>query len=368
MKRARRRIRRLLSGLTLGLVIEFLVLPQVAGARKALHLLGRVDPLLLVAALLLEMGALLAYAALTMSVLPRDARPPLSTILRIDLSTLAVSHVVPGGLAAGAGVALDLLTDAGLSAADAGFALATQGLGSAAVLNLLLWLALVVSIPARGFDPRYGIAALLGAALLGGFLATVLVLTRGEEGAARWLPKVAGRLPFVDPESVQQAVHRVAARLRELASDRALLARAGGWACANWLLDAAALWVCIAAFGYRMGPVGLMVSYGLANVVAVVPVTPGGLGVMEAVLTGTLVGFGAPRAEAIVAVVTWRVVNFWLPIPVGGLSYLSLRLGPGALGAGGIAELRRLAERARQEAERPQRWAARHGLRLRTSR
>ena len=36
-------------------------------------------------------------------------------------------------------------------------------------------------------------------------------------------------------------------------------------------------------------------------------------------------GFGAPSAIAVLAVVSWRLFEFWAPIPFGGLGYLSLR-------------------------------------------
>lgn len=129
-----------------------LIAPQLAGAHKALHLLGSVQPAYIGVGILLEAGALLAYAQLTRTVLPKDG-PSLSTLLRIDLSTMAVSHVLPGGTAAGAGLGYRLLTEKGVSGSDTGFALATQGIGSAVVLNLVLWLALLISIPLRGFIP-----------------------------------------------------------------------------------------------------------------------------------------------------------------------------------------------------------------------
>ena len=124
-----------------------------------------------------------------------------------------------------------------------------------------------------------------------------------------------------------------------LGADRPLLARAALWAMANWLLSAASLWVFVAAFGYRTDLDGLIVAFGLANVLAAIPLTPGGLGVVEAVLTSALVGFGAPRGTAVLGVVVYRLVNFWLPIPIGGLAYLSLKVGPSvdARGAGGSA-------------------------------
>ena len=117
---------------------------------------------------------------------------------------------------------------------------------------------------------------------------------------------------------------RIALRIRDLESNPKLLRKAITFASLNWLLDAASLWVFMAAFGYRVNPDALLVAYGLANVLAAIPITPGGLGIVEGVLTSTLVGFGSPRAIAILGVISYRLINFWLPIPIGGLIYLSL--------------------------------------------
>jgi uncharacterized protein (TIRG00374 family) len=321
-------LRRAAGWLAFALVVEYLVLPQIAGSRKAIHLLARVDPAYLLVGFALEAASIVAYSQLTRSLIPKQADPGLWTIVRIQLSTLGLSHCVPGGTAAGSSLGYRLMTSAGIEGADVGFALGTQGLGSALVLNALLWLALVVSIPVRGVNPLYLTVALVGAVLLAGFGLLVLMLTRGEESAARLLGRVAGRLPLVDRKDATRVVHRLAARLRELAGNRPILSRAVGWAAGNWLLDAASLWVFVAAFGHRVGIDGLLVSYGLANVLAAVPVTPGGLGIVEGVLTSSLVGFGTPRGVAILGVLSWRLVNFWLPIPVGGASYLSFRMSP----------------------------------------
>lgn len=313
--------------LVLALVVEFLVLPQVAGTRKALDLLGEVDVRWLLAGLVLEIGAILAYAQLTRSLLPKTDRVSLLTTSRITLATLGISHVVPGGTVAGAGLGYRLLVRAGVTGPDAGFALATQGLGSALVLNALLWLGLVVTIPLRGFHPLYGTAAVLGVILLGGFAAAVLLLTKGEDRAAKLMCRLAGPVPFLEPDKVDALMRRISSRLQTLLADRPLLLRAAGWAALNWLLDAASLWVFLAAFGYQIGPDGLLVAYGLAYVVAAIPVTPGGLGVVEAVLTSMLVAFGATRGIAVLGVVSYRLVNFWLPIPLGAAAYVSLRMG-----------------------------------------
>jgi hypothetical protein len=78
-----------------------------------------------------------------------------------------------------------------------------------------------------------------------------------------------------------------------------------------------------------VNPDGLLVAYGLAYVLAAIPITPGGLGVVEATLTSILVGFGTTRGVATLGVVAYRLINFWLPIPLGGLAFVSLQVEPG---------------------------------------
>ena len=363
-RRLPRSLRRVAAGLAALVVVEYLVLPQVAGARKSLHLLASVNVVDLFLGVVLEAAAIAAYAKLTQATLPAGAAS-LSTVLRIDLSTMAASHIIPGGSAAGAGLGYRLLTEAGVGGADAGFALATQSLGSAVVLNVLLWLGLLVSIPRWGFNALYGTAAVVGAVLIAVFALAVVSLTRGEDRLARVVCRVADRIPMLDGPGVNRVLHRVAARLRVLGADRPLLTRAVSWASANWLLDAASLWVFVAAFGYRVPFDGLIVAFGLAYVLAAVPVTPGGLGVVEAVLTSALVGFGTPRGVAVLGVVSYRLVNFWLPIPVGGVSYLSLKLGPASTREEKAAvRLRQAAEESMAQAEHPREWAKERGIKV----
>ena len=135
----------------------------------------------------------------------------------------------------------------------------------------------------------------------------------------------ARRLPAIDPDKVTELLTKVADRITLLMQSRRTLWAAFTWAGLNWLLDAACLWVFIWAFGSVISPVDLLVAYGLANVLAAIPVTPAGLGVVEGVLIPTLVGFGVPHSQAILAVLSYRLVNFWIPIPIGGIAYASLQ-------------------------------------------
>lgn len=323
--------------LLVALILEYLVVPQLAGPRKVLHLITQVSPLLLLGGVGLEALSLLAYGRLTRSVLPGTSRLRFYTILRIQMSTLAVSHTAPGGSAAGTALGYRLLTQFGATSSDAGFALGVQAIGSAVVLNLVLWVALVASIPFFGFSPLYGLAAAVGGLLLAVATALVFLFTRGEDKVGEILERAAGHVPFVDGPALRRAFSDLASRLADLGRDRRLMVRAVGWAAANWLFDAASLELMVRAFGHWVNPDGLLVAYGLAYVLAVIPITPGGLGVVEATLVTLLVGFGTTRGIATLGVIVYRLINFWAPIPVGGLAYVSLQVErQGSSGSPGI--------------------------------
>ena len=312
--------------LLLFFVGEYILLPELASARREFHQVGQLNFLWLVLGAFLEVAALVAYAQLTHSVLEPGA-PRRFRLFRINMWALAISHVLPGGTVPGTAASYKLLTDSQVSGSTAAFGLATQGIGSALVLNIIFWLALLISIPLNGYNPLYGFAAILGVLLLSIFAALVYLFTKGEKKAGVWVNKVANRLPFVKPDTVTTLVKKVADRIKVLSKNPQLLTRAGIWAAANWLLDASSLWVFLFAFGAHVSPVDLLVAYGLANVLAVLPVTPGGLGVIELTLVTVLTSFGVHAGAATAGVLCWRLVNFWLPIPFGGLSYLSLKLG-----------------------------------------
>jgi uncharacterized protein (TIRG00374 family) len=85
------------------------------------------------------------------------------------------------------------------------------------------------------------------------------------------------------------------------------------------------------ALHYQPGFGPLAVAYAAANIASAIPVMPGGLGVIE--VTMVAVGFGAPRATAVLAVLGYRIVNYWLPLLPGAVAYLRLRLSTKPTGA-----------------------------------
>ncbi|WP_067779853.1 lysylphosphatidylglycerol synthase transmembrane domain-containing protein [Actinomyces vulturis] len=84
---------------------------------------------------------------------------------------------------------------------------------------------------------------------------------------------------------------------------------------------AASLW----AFGYDLPMSVLAITYLASNTVGSVVPSPGGLGPVELALTGGLVTAGIPSGVALSTTLAYRLVTFWIPIPVGWLSLRRLQ-------------------------------------------
>src|ERR1700678_222916 len=321
-------VRRVVLLFIVALVVEYLVVPELVGARKDLFLLNQLNAGWAAAGLVVEVVSLFCYAVLTKVLLPPGPKPSLSRLFRIDLSAGAVAHVTPAGTLGTAALGFRLFTNEGISANDAGVMMAAKGLGSTIVLNVLLWLSLVISIPLAGFRPIYGTVAIIGTIVLAAVAAVIVGVTRGTETASRILHTVGDKVPGLSGQQLEHAIREASATLTMLARDKRVLFWSLTWASLNWLLDAASLWAFVAAFGHFVNPIELFAAYGIANVAGALPLTPGGLGVVDSAAPLLLVGFRATRSVATLGVIGWRLVNFWLPIPAGAVSYVSLRVQP----------------------------------------
>ena len=349
------------------LVFWLFILPIVPGFGDALSKLGEVEPMWLFLGIALEFAALLCYSMLTHVALGQDSdKVRIFTLFRIQLSTRSLGSLVPGGSAASNALGFRLMTLAGANGRDAGFALATAGVGSAVVLNLILWVALIISIPGRGVNAFYGTAAIFGVIvmLLAGGVVLGLVDHEGRaERVTRWF---ARKMRFDQDKAGEVAVH-LGERLRGLANEPGLLRKVLSWSLLNWFLDIAALFVFIRAFGGSVDIVGLVVSFCLANIFASIPITPGGLGIVEGIYIPSLVGFGLTTTTATVSVLSYRLVQFWLPMLVGGVCYVSLRFGRYALQqAGELKSLQRYAVAGNKTRTSRYEWAERNATTDRT--
>ena len=107
----------------------------------------------------------------------------------------------------------------------------------------------------------------------------------------------------------------------------------------RWLLDFATLLAALSAVGAHPRPSLVLLAFFAAQMLGTLPLTPGGLGFVEAGLTGTLALAGVGASQAVLATLAYRLVSFWLPIPAGGVTALlhrrHERMAEPASGAGG---------------------------------
>lgn len=245
------------------------------------------------------------------------------TVGTTQLASGAVGSIVPGGAATAGAVAYRMLTKAGVSSGDVASGLAASSIaGTTAVFAMPLF-----ALPAiiGGLAAPRGLltAAYVGAA---GFV-VVAVVSVAAFGWDRPL-LIAGRvvrwlIQRVKPDSAGDLPDRLLAqrnRMKETFGRRWPVAVAGAVGKAGF--DYLALVCCLAAVGARPHPSLVLLAYVAGALLALIPVTPGGLGFVEAGLTGMLTAAGVGAQEALVATLAYRLVSFWIPLPAGGIAYL----------------------------------------------
>jgi uncharacterized protein (TIRG00374 family) len=332
----RKRVRWIVHGVLLVALAAgvFGLLPRLGGLAQDAAALGHARPALIVAAVVSQAASLLAYALLYRSVLSSlQARLSIATSAQVILATFLISHVTPFGSVTGTLLNVDTLEAEGIAAATAGEAIALTSLVSTMALITLFGVGLLATA-GRSVSAAYLAAGAVALAVVAAVLAGVLLLGAHPTAAAsigRWVSRMASRLRRrsrtspAAPDQAGSSWAQMASLARSALTGRAF-AISFGWAAADLLLDLLSLELMFAALGYQPGFGPLAVAYAAANIASVIPVTPAGLGVIEVTLVAITVGFGAPRATAVLAVIGYRLVNYWLPLPFGLLAYVQLRL------------------------------------------
>jgi uncharacterized protein (TIRG00374 family) len=301
-------------------VVEYVVLPKLALAKESLHRVAELDPAWVITAVALEAGSLVCYSLFTRALLGRQ-HVHFNWILRSDLTGYGVSHVVPGGAATATALRFRLLVTGGAQPTNVTATVTAEAIGSPLALVLLAWVTSIPAVFLREATTAYLVMFLIGLVALACGVLAIRERSNLEQFAARLLRAILQRLPH----RVRPWITTVALRLRDVLSDHEVLKAFLSWATLNWLLDAAVLWTFLAAYGERVHPIPLLLAYCAANLAAVLPLTPGGIGVVEGIAVSSLFGFGVPTDSAVLAVLSWRLLQFWAPVPLAGLCYLSLR-------------------------------------------
>ncbi len=313
----------------------FGLLPRLGGLTHDAAGLRHARPAFVAAAIVAQGLSLGCYALLYRRVLASlGARLPFRLTAQVTLATFLVSHLTPFGSATGSLLNVTTLETEGIAASTTGEAIGLTSLVSTVALIALFGTGLVATA-GRPVSQSYltvaGIALVLVVAVL-----AIALLVGAHPGIAERAGRRVARLArhvrsSIDPEKVAQTSKRLVSLARSALTGRAFL-ESYGFATADLLLDLLSLDLMFLAFRYQPGFGPLAVAYAAANIASAIPITPGGLGVIEVTLVAITVGFGAPRATAVLAVLGYRVVNYWLPLLPGAVAYLRLRLGPNAAG------------------------------------
>jgi uncharacterized protein (TIRG00374 family) len=163
------------------------------------------------------------------------------------------------------------------------------------------------------------VGVIVGVAVLA--VGLVLLARRGlvgrvVAGAIRLFQRVIGR-PRGD---VDVFITGTQARLLAVTPSRTEWLLGLTMAVANWACDCACLAVSFLAVGAPVPWRGLILAYGAAQLAANLPITPGGLGVVEGSLTIALVAYGGSRASTVAAVLMYRLMSFWALLLVGWIT------------------------------------------------
>jgi putative heme transporter len=329
-------VKRLVPIVIAGLVL-YGVAPAVLEVLGAYRRLGDLDPGWWLVVLAASAAGTWCMCALQRMALNRAEWFPVVTS---QLAGTAFSKVVPGGSAAAAALQARMLSQAGVAAAAIGTGLTAAG---------LLLLAALAGLPLLALP-----AVLLGRHIPDGLLQTAAI------GLAVFVVLfVIGALLFANDRvlrAIGRALQAADRKLRprhahgddlpdQLIDARDLLRRSLGraWlravatAAGRWIFDFLSLYAALLALGARPPLSIALLAYCAAQLLGQLPLTPGGLGVVEAGLTGALALAAVPAATAALATLAYRLVSYWLPLPVGLLAWIWHRRRYGDAGHGSTA-------------------------------
>jgi uncharacterized membrane protein YbhN (UPF0104 family) len=262
--------------------------------------------------------------------------------LRVTLASTALSMVAPGGAAVGMATSFAMLRRWGLKGRPVGLAVAVTGMWNQAFILFCPLVAVAMLVVSGGRDRTLEVIALITFAVLAvlvtvfatGLRSARLATIVGDWAAAAvsWCKQLIGRGP-VGWTGTSFARFRTEA-LDLLRARWRLLTIA---TVANQLADFVLLMVALRATGISRGAVDIVeafAAWALVRVLGSLPITPGGIGVVELGLTGALVGFGANSTGAVAASLVYRATQIVPILLFGLLSAATWRLGePGALPA-----------------------------------
>jgi putative heme transporter len=304
----------------------YLVLPKLAAVLGAWPRLSTLNPIWFTLCMAAELASFTCNFALQRLALRTKNWFPVVTA---GLTGNSVTNSLPGGDAAGAAVQFKMLTTAGFDTDTAVGGLTAFSLlevGGLLALPIFALPAMLAGVPvSRGLvhTALLGIAAFVLYAIFG-----VIVLrtdwplaTLGRAAQSLW-----NRITRGHRQPVTGLDERL---LAERDAIRAVLGK--NWRQAVLLtvgrlgFDYGCLLAALRATGASPQPSLVLLAYSAAGIVALFPLTPGGLGIVEASLSGLLILAGVRAGYAFLATLAYRIASYWLPLISGLPAYLLFR-------------------------------------------
>jgi uncharacterized protein (TIRG00374 family) len=246
-------------------------------------------------------------------------------VLTSSLASGALGRVLPGGSATAAATQYAMLSQAGVDPTVIGV-----GLAAGTLLQLVALCALpLLALPAvpLGFSVPTTLAK--SAAVSAGLFAVLLSVTalalrsdRALAMAGRAIDRGRRRLRHDEPAQRDLPTRLIAQR------DQVVGVLAGRWRQAlvvttgRWFCDFLTLAAALAAIGAHGSLALTLLAYAASQLLGQIPITPGGLGVVEAALTGFLAVAGISAGEAALATLAYRLVSYWLVVLAGFVAWL----------------------------------------------
>jgi uncharacterized membrane protein YbhN (UPF0104 family) len=328
----RRRMLSVLAAFLLLIVGIYVLLPKVVGVSGSLKRLSNPSWGWVAVAVGFNVFSFLAYAALFRGILGgRDnqdqlyRRLDLGASLKITMAGLAASTLFSAAGAGGVALTYWALRKAGMERRRAAcrivaflVLLYSVYAGALIVFGVLLRSGVLNGqAPVAGTIVPAGLGAM--AALITGLIALIPTdlerrLVRFQD--KRWLRRVA-----TGPATVATGVRTALAYLRHPRSGARAIAGALGY----WAGMVGILWASFHAYGGGV-PFGVVVMGFFVGMVAnLAPSPAAGVGTLDAGLIGAFLLFDIPSDTVFPAVLTFRLVGFWLPIVPGVVAYFALR-------------------------------------------
>jgi uncharacterized protein (TIRG00374 family) len=311
----RRRVAGRIAFLLVTLVAFYFVMPGLLATFDAVPRLRAVFPAWFVVVAVLEAASFVGLWELQRIALGADS---LFDVGASHTAGNAVSRAIPGGVATGGAVQLRMLHRAGFDVPTATSALTAAGLLSTAMLFALPVLALPAILAGVGIDARLlqgAVVAVILFAVLCLFSVWLIRSDRGVAAVGRAIGRIARLLRIKTETDLGEQVVNARNQVRDGLRDS--WRRAVPAAAASQLLDFLALEASVLAVGGDIDPMLVLLAYVAAGTLSMIPITPGGLGFVEAGLTGVLTVAGLSPDQAVLATLLYRLFAYWLPLPAG---------------------------------------------------